>query len=161
MNQMATALLEASSQNNEVSPLLETAKSKYQEAETRKQAVIRERILQTEKAAKKASCPVRAYENKLRLTLSKGLGSMCPITFLQWRPGSPALASGKPCRIRWGLHSDARDLVVISYEYPQPLAGTSRLRSTYDLVPLTALEPCNCQGHIHRIACAPPRTRSS
>lgn len=100
--------------------------------------------------------PHTIYEKRIKRTLYAGVGSLRPANLLSWKPGQPALAGGKPCRIKWALTDGQHTMVVVLYDLPQPLAGTEQTIK-YGVYQLSDLRPCDCAGYIHTKGCRPRR----
>jgi len=164
MNQMAAALKKASStgalQGNLVTLLSEVEERMRREAV----AAQRERLRAEEALRKEEAALVqqlkqeRLYEEfhrRLRRTSREGLGSLLPCSLCAWPPAAPALAAGKPCRIRWGLSDGTQECVVVTFEYPQPIAGMGGMSTTLGFFSAAELSPCNCRGYVHKHGCTP------
>lgn len=99
--------------------------------------------------------PVRLYERQLKKSAFVGLGNLRPCGHTDWRPGGPALADGKPCRVKWGLVDGEERLVVVIYDQHRVTVTGSQKTSPLGVVPVAKLEPCNCMGYIHTRGCKP------
>lgn len=98
--------------------------------------------------------PAKIYHTRIRKTAYYGVGSLRPCSLLTWRPGRPVLADGKPGRIKWGLSDGKSEFVVVVFDIPQPLHGTSST-TEYGCVPVSYLTKCDCAGYLHKKHCKP------
>lgn len=99
--------------------------------------------------------PLIEYQDKILLSEIEGLGELHPCAIVGWKPGTPAMVEGKPCRVKWGLSDGKETTVVISYETPQLIQEEGWLTPTLKIVPLEKLTACECGGYIHRRICTP------
>lgn len=102
--------------------------------------------------------PRERYEQDLLRALARGMGNLHPVSFPAWRGGRPALARQQPCRVRGGLSDGQTEMVVVRYDHPQPLAGTTET-TQLGIEFLHDLAPCPCGGYLHPRACAPRPSR--
>ncbi len=99
--------------------------------------------------------PLKAYEQRIKRSCGAGIGPLRPCAHLEWRPGSPALANGEFCRIKWGLSDGHEDFVVVLYDHHKVVVTGSDEKSYLGIVPVDQLQPCNCLGYIHTRGCTP------
>jgi hypothetical protein len=123
-----------------------------------KAAVKKKKIVRKKKKLEISKDPAKIFRKRIRKTVYFGIGNLRPCQFLAWRPGRPALADGKPGRIKWGLSDGNLEFVVVMYDFPQPLYGTESTVE-YGLVPLSKLSKCDCAGYLHKKHCKPKRRK--
>lgn len=162
MQIMATALQKATTGG----PLRDmisqaTVKVEKEAAEVQERAAAALQRQQVEETARghkrRQDAWAKEYDRQIKLAGRKGFGSLKPCSFPAWKPATPALACGKPCRIKWGLSSGNHDVVIVAFEYPQPLVGLEGKTTTLGIFPLSDLTPCDCRGYIHKYGCTPER----
>jgi len=93
--------------------------------------------------------PFKAYEQRIRRSSGAGIGPLRPCAHLDWKPGSPAMADGKPCRIKWGLSDGKENFVVVFFDHHRVAVTGSEKTSSLGVV------TCNCLGYIHTRGCKP------
>lgn len=162
MNIMATALQKAAAKGTAGKMISQAvAKVKREDKEARQREIEKARQWEAKEKEKRYNRAQTAWAQEYyrRITLAgrKGLGSLKPCSYSVWKPATPALAGGKPCRVKWGISDGVNNFVIVIFEYPQPLIGLNSKTTIYGFFPLNALTPCDCRGYIHKYGCAPER----
>jgi hypothetical protein len=68
-------------------------------------------------------------------TRTKGFGALRPCNTVEFKPGSRALAHGRPCEIKWCLTAGKLiDLVVVLFDTPQEIRRKPGLRSRWAII---------------------------
>lgn len=99
--------------------------------------------------------PATAYHQELKRTAYVGLGPLRPCSFTDWRPGLAVQVEGNTGRIKWGLSDGTTRMVVVLYDYEQPIPGVEGGKSFYSFVNVEHLAPCECKGYLHKGSCKP------
>jgi hypothetical protein len=140
VNQLQKALLEAAnkSENQEFKKMANQAIKKA-EVSSKKKSRKKKQLLS----------PQKEYSQAIKKAAFIGYEGYIPCSFTDWHPGMAVEVNGNPGRIKTGLQKENDRKVALLYEHSQLVAGEN-FKSFYAVVPVSRLQKCGCNGHMHK-----------